>query len=297
MKKLPVIILTFFTCFGLIFCDNASKAHDSKQEDKGKKKKDKKVVVSERVQILDKWDMPAILKEVSGIAYLGPNRFACVQDEAGTIFIYNTATSQIEKQVSFGSAGDYEGIAVTGKTAYVVSSDGKLYEIENLEQDKPDVKTYTTSLTSEQNIEGLCYDKKQNRLLLAIKGADANDPDNKGIYAFDLQSKKLKSEPVYKINLNDPAFARLSSKKTNANMQPSEINVHPVSGDIYLTEATKPKLLILENSGKIKNLLMLNPKEFSQPEGLTFSPNGDLFISNEGKKEAGNIVKVKIPNS
>ncbi|MDQ3290989.1 MAG: hypothetical protein M3Q05_06825, partial [Bacteroidota bacterium] len=142
---------------------------------------------------------------------------------------------------------------------------------------------------------GLCYDKKENRLLLAIKGAEANNPGYKGIYAFDLQSQKLKSEPVYKINLSDPAFASLSSKKTNAHMQPSEINVHPVTGDIYVTEATKPKLLILDNSGKIKDLLILSPSEFSQPEGLTFSPNGDIFISNEGKKEPGNILKVKIP--
>ncbi|QMU29344.1 SdiA-regulated domain-containing protein [Adhaeribacter radiodurans] len=252
------------------------------------------MAASSNVQVTDKWDMPAILKEVSGIAYLGPDRFACVQDEAGIIFIYNTATSSIEKQITFGGSGDYEGITITGKSAYVVSSDGKLYEIEDLEQDEPNVKTYATSLTAEQNVEGLCYDKKQNRLLLAIKGAEVNDPDNKGIYAFDLQSKKLNSEPVYKINLRDPVFARLSSKKTNAIMQPSEINVHPVTGDIYVTEATKPKLLILDNSGEIKNLLILNSSEFSQPEGLTFSPTGDLFISNEGKKEAGNILKVEI---
>ncbi|PSR52316.1 hypothetical protein AHMF7605_01655 [Adhaeribacter arboris] len=294
MKKLFVLLLTFCTCFGLIFCENASKAHDSKQ-DKGKKKKDKRVAASSEVQILDKWDMPAVLKEVSGIAYLGPNRFACVQDEAGTIFIYNTATSQIEKQIPFGGSGDYEGITVTGESAYVVSSDGKLYEIADLEQDKPKVKTYVTSLTAEQNVEGLCYDKKQNRLLLAIKGSEINDPNFKGIYAFDLASKKLKSEPIYKIDLRDPTFASISSKKPNAHMQPSEINVHPVTGDIYLTEATKPKLLILDNSGKIKNLLILNTAEFSQPEGLTFSPTGDLFISNEGKKEAGNILKVKLP--
>ncbi|MDQ3290507.1 MAG: SdiA-regulated domain-containing protein, partial [Bacteroidota bacterium] len=164
MKKLPVILLTLFTCFGLIFCDNASKAHDSNQ-DKGKKKKDKKAAVSSGVQILEKWDMPAVLKEVSGIAYLGPNRFACVQDEAGTVFIYNTANSKIEKEIPFGGSGDYEGITVTGKSAYVVSSNGTLYEIEDLEQDKPKVKTYSTSLTAEQNVEGLCYDKKGNRLL------------------------------------------------------------------------------------------------------------------------------------
>ncbi len=281
------------TCFGLIFCDNASKAHEKKQ-DKGKKKKANKAAISSGVQVLDNWAMPAILKEVSGIAYLAPNRFACVQDEAGIVFIYNTATAKIEKQVPFAGSGDYEGIAIAGKTAYVISSNGKLYEIANLERTSPEVKTYTTSLTVEQNVEGLSYDQKQNRLLVAIKGAEAGGSDYKGIYAFDLQSKKLNPEPVYKINLLDPTFAELNTKKENAVMQPSEINVHPVTGDIYVTEATKPKLLILDGSGKIKTLLILSPSEFAQPEGLTFSPSGDLYISNEGKKEAGNILRVKI---
>ena len=157
------------------------------------------------------------------------------------------------------------------------------------------VKTYSTSLTAEQNIEGLCFDKKQNRLLLAIKGSEPSSPDYKGIYAFDLNSKKLNKEPVYRINLLDPAFANVNAKKENALMQPSEINVHPVTGDIYVTEATKPKLLILDNTGKIKTLLTLSSSDFSQPEGISFSPAGDLFISNEGKKSPGNILQVKIP--
>lgn len=295
MKKLHTFIFLLFMSFGLIFCDNASKA-DEKQ-DKGKKKKAKKEEVSSsNVEVVEKWSMPGVLKEVSGIAYLSPNRFACVQDETGIIFIYNTNTNEIEDEVDFASSGDYEGITVAGKAAYVVRSDGKLFEIPDLLGNSSlPVKTYSTPLTAEQNVEGLCYDKKQNRLLLVIKGSEPNDPDTKGIYAFDLKSKKLNPEPVYKINLRDPAFADLKTKKENAIMQPSEINVHPQTDDIYITEATKPKLLILDSSGKIKTLLTLSSSEFSQPEGITFSPDGDLFISNEGKKEAGNILQVKIP--
>jgi uncharacterized protein YjiK len=294
MKKVPVAILLLFTSIGLVFCDNASKA-DGKQE-KNKKKKSEKEEVAASVQIVNKWNMPAVLQEVSGIAYLGPNRFACVQDEAGIVFIYNTATKEIEDEVDFASSGDYEGIAVAGKAAYVARSDGKLFEIPDLQGNTAlPVKTYSTTLTAEQNVEGLCYDKKQNRLLLAIKGSEPTNPDYKGIYAFDLKTKKLNPDPVYRVDLRDPVFAQIKAKKENALMQPSEINVHPQTGDIYLTEATKPKLLLLDKAGKIKNLLPLNSKTFSQPEGIAFSPDGDLFISNEGKKEAGNILQVKMP--
>ena len=34
--------------------------------------------------------------------------------------------------------------------------------------------------------------------------------------------------------------------------------------------------------------------EFQQAEGITFTPQGDLYISNEGKKVASNILKVEV---
>lgn len=293
MRQIRILVILTLMVSCLSFCDNATNANEQKQ-DKGKKKKDKKEAASNEVQVVDKWEMPEILKEVSGIAYLSPNRFACVQDETGTVFIYNTQSAKIEKEIPFAGAGDYEGLAIVNKAAYVVQSDGKITEISDIEKAKPEVKTYTTSLTAEQNIEGICYDKKQNRLLLAIKGAEAAGENFKGIYAFDLQSKKLAENPVIKIDLTDTAFKEFSGKKLTNAIQPSEINVHPLTGDIYLTEATKPKILILNSDGKIKNLYHLPSSEFSQPEGIAFSPQGELFISNEGKKESGNILKVKI---
>ena len=298
MNRNKLLLLIIFLISGLTCCENASSGKEQQQE-KGKKKKDKdkkEEVVSSEVEVINKWEMPEVLKEVSGIAFLGPNRFACVQDETGTVFIYNTADAKIIKEIPFGGAGDYEGIAVVGKTAYVVQSDGNIIEVNNIETTSPQVKTYGTSLTADQNVEGLCYDKKHNRLLLAIKGAEAEEQNFKGIYGFDLQSKKLQPEPVLKIDLTDAVFSGSKGKKLSNAMQPSEINVHPVTGDIYLTEATKPKILILDEKGKIKSLFHLSGSEFSQPEGIAFSPQGDLFISNEGKKESGNILQVKIAN-
>jgi hypothetical protein len=35
----------------------------------------------------------------------------------------------------------------------------------------------------------------------------------------------------------------------------------------------------------------LNPDLFNQPEGITFMKNGDLFISNEGKKKSPTLVR------
>ena len=75
---------------------------------------------------------------------------------------------------------------------------------------------------------------------------------------------------------------------------PSEIAIHPVTNEIYITDGRNPKLLILDASGAIKKLYQLNKNEFSQPEGLTFKPDGEMLIANEGVKQPGNILTVKV---
>jgi uncharacterized protein YjiK len=300
MKNIKTIGCGLFLTFFLFFCD-ASKADQSRQHSyKTENKKDKKgknkkeEAPSPAIEVVKKWDLPKILQEISAVAYLGNNRFACVQDEAGAIFIYNTASEKIEKQVTFGSAGDYEGLALVGKTAYIARSDGKLFEVENIDAPTPQVKTYTTALTAAHNVEGLAFDRQRHRLLLAIKGVETGQKNYKGIYSFDLKSKKLSATPVLKIQLTDPALSQQSGKNLQNALQPSEIAIHPATGDIYLTEATNPQLLVLNADGTIRSRHKLNRRQFTQPEGIAFAPGGELYISNEGKKARGNILQVNI---
>lgn len=241
------------------------------------------------------WELPSVLKEVSGIAYIDENRFACIQDEDGVIFIFNKSTSEVEKEIKFAGGGDYEGIAIAGETAYVIQSDGVLFEIEGWQNEDPKITEHKTAL-DDHDVEGLCYDQKNNRLLLAIKRNDAGEDEYKGIYGFDLSTKKLITDPVFSINLKDARFNNVAGKKKGG-IQPSEINIHPKTGDIYITEGKDPKLLILDSKGEIKSLQKLNKKYFSQAEGIAFSPDGKLFISNEGGKDAGNILEVTLNTS
>ncbi len=246
------------------------------------------------ITIVKKWDMPKDLTEISGLSYIDGQRFACVQDELGKIFIYNVTSSSVEKEISFGAAGDYEGLAVVGETIWVLRADGKLFEVSNMNAAKPSVKEYSTHLTMKQDPEGLCYDKKNNRLLVVIKGADPATDNYKGIYAFDLNSKEMDQQPVFKIDLQNKVFGNGSDKKKRNTINPSDISIHPVSGDMYIIDGRNPQLLIIDARGNIKKLYGLNSKDFSQPEGITFNPAGDLFITNEGAKQPGNILQVKI---
>ncbi|MDQ3278992.1 MAG: SdiA-regulated domain-containing protein [Bacteroidota bacterium] len=246
----------------------------------------------EGIQIAQKWEMPSVLKEISGIAYIDSERMACIQDEQGVIYIYNRGKAQIEKEIPFAEPGDFEDITLVGETAWVVRADGKLFEVD-MRSSKPAAKQHSTPLTVKHNVEGLAYDKAHNRLLLAIKEDEPKGSDYKGIYGFDLATKKMLKEPVYKIDLQHEVFAGEKGKKAKG-IKPSAIAIHPATGNLYITDGPRAHLLVMDGAGKIKDLLKLG-KAFEQPEGLSFGPGGELYISNEGNKGPGNILQVILP--
>jgi len=243
------------------------------------------------VSVLQKWELPDELKEVSGIAYLDDQRFACIQDEDGIIFIFNTASGKIEKKISFAGPGDYEGITLKGNTAFVVRADGRIYEVD-MNVGERSTKEYKTFLTEEQNVEGLFYERSKDRLLLAIKGDEPGTKDYKGVYAFDLSSKTLLEEPVFKIDSKTGSSKKAGGKKQKSVM-PSEIAIHPITNKIYITDGPAAKLLVMDPSGKFEQSYQLG-NEFAQAEGITFNLKGEVFISNEGTKQAANILKVSL---
>jgi uncharacterized protein YjiK len=249
------------------------------------------------VTIIKKWDLPKELAEISGLSYVDDQRMACVQDESGKVYIYNIHDHKIEKEIAFAQAGDFEGIAVVDKTAWILRADGVLFEVSNMDASKPAVKQYPTHLTADQNCEGLCYDKINERLLVTIKDSDPNSTDYKGIYSFDLKNRRMAKDPVVKIDLQHEVFTSTSTGKKNKKekgIKPSAIAVNPTNQYLYITDGPKSRLLLTDSKGEIKKLVQLDTKQFAQPEGITFNNKGELYISNEGPSEPGNILKVTV---
>lgn len=285
---LLIAIIIRFSNWPGVFSKN--KSNDKEQSGKKNPNEEKR---SFSIKVHTTWLLPKELIEISGISWISDDRFACVQDELGKVYIYNTLTAKIEKEIPFGEPGDYEGIAIAGETIYVLQANGTIIEIENYDSAKPLEKKYKTQLTKKQDCESMAYDQKNNRLLIAIKAEESDNASYKGIYAFNLKTKEMAVKPVYRIDLNHQIFNGEKSKKKT--IQPSDMAIHPLSGDIYIIEATtKPKLLILNASGSIRSLHDLPGSDFPQPEGITFSPEGKMYISNEGKNKPGNIIEVQL---
>ncbi len=296
IKIIAIIVIPLVIAALVRFTTMDTKDKSGKKSDKDEKldilNTDKKTDAN----VMISWLLPESLKEVSGISWVDADHFACVQDELGKVFIFNIRKNKIDQEIPFGPNGDYEGIAVVGTTIYVLRADGVLFGIENYSGNNRSVKMYKTLLTNKQDSESLAFDKKNNRLLIAVKADDPASEDYKGIYAFDLKTKAMAGVPVYKIDLKHEIFEDIGKGKAKNAISPSDMDIHPLNGNIYILEGTKPKLLIMSPAGKMLSLYKLDDDVFKQPEGLTFSPDGKLYISNEGNKQEGNILQVELLN-
>lgn len=251
--------------------------------------------------------LPEILHEISGLTYVDSQSFACIQDEKGILFIYNWKDKQIENQYSFNIDGDYEGITRVGKTIYVLRSDGTLFEILDYESGNFRLNSYVTGIPANNN-EGLCYDPDHNRLLIACKGKIEKGPelkDKRVIYGFDLQAKTMGKNPVFDFDLQTiKGFAigqqinlPTRSKKKGAVVEPvikfmtSDIGIHPVTKKLFLLSAADHLLFIFKGNGTLEHIEQLNPELFNKAEGITFLPDGDMLITNEGQDKRPTLLQ------
>jgi len=251
--------------------------------------------------------LPKILHEISGITAIDSINFACIQDEIGVIFIFNSKRNEITKELPFHVEGDYEGIAKTDSSLFILRSDGVLFETRLSNDSASVVNIYETPIPADNN-EGLCYDEANNRLLIACKGKVGKGKefkDQRFIYAFDLQTRSLSDEPVIRLDVNELiAFAidqgivlDQKKKKSNANyvlkFRPSAIGIHPLNHKLFLLSAVDHMLFIFDENGKIEHIERLDEQTYNKAEGIAFFENGDLLITNEGQNKKPSIICLK----
>jgi len=238
-----------------------------------------------------KHQLPFILSEISGLTYFEDSKIATVQDEVGKIFIYDLERKEITQTISFAKKGDYESIEWVIDKFYVAQSNGYLYKI-SLDETEANNKI-KTKLDSKNNIEGLAYDKTTNSLLLACKGSpDFGKKEYKGkaVYEFNLAKEKLIDKPRFLITKKDiKETAGIEVK----DISPSAIAQNPISNNFYILSHTGKLLIIITQDGNVKSVFKLNPNIFNQPEGICFSIDGTLYISNESRGITATLLEFK----
>lgn len=239
--------------------------------------------------------LPDQLREVSGLAWAGNDEILAIQDEDGIVFSYDIKKRDIIKKTKFGKPLDYEGIAKTEDNVYVLEMDGDIFEIDTLSGPEVESNKYETELNYKQNAEGICYDPKDNRLLIALKDhrEEGNPEQGEGyrrlIYAFDVQDRTLSTNPV--LWIDELELGRMIYQKEKSyEFKPSGIAVHPQNGYIYVVAAVGRLLLVMDRNSRILYAERLDASLFPQPEGIAFADDGRLFLSSEGRGGRGRLM-------
>jgi uncharacterized protein YjiK len=239
------------------------------------------------------------LREISGIAYIDKDQAIAIQDEHAVLYYLSLEDGAISDSIIFGEDGDYEGIAVNDENIFVLRSDGYIFIIPKNPEDHSKIKKVNTFLDNRYDCEGICYNPLTKNLLISCKEnpEDAVEP-LRNIYNFSLQSEMIEKNPLFNIRLSDikkyldnatensetDELKEYFEDATEDFYYPSDIAVHPKSGDIYICSAKSISILmVIGQDGKLKDMQLIPEEVLPQTEGISFKPNGDLILCSEGK--------------
>lgn len=288
--------------------DNISAVHSGPDDDDpyAEERLEKDWVLPYRLdRPTEKFKLPSKLDEISGLTVTsGGQRLLTINDEKGVIYFINKDNGKIEEEFKFAKKGDYEGIEMVGDDVFVVKANGDIYAVENLGTENQRTEIFKTRLNSDNDVEGLAYDEKKHRLLLACKRYPGPGFEGqRAIYGFELMPEKLDEEPAFLIHSNDISkyfsmegvdqrlLEIFTPKAAAKDFAPSAVALHPITGDLYIISGPSRILLVMTQDGDIRHMERLDKGLFPQAEGICFERDGTLYISTEGKGRRGRIFR------
>ena len=223
-------------------------------------------------------NLPQSLDEISGIAYYPKDTsvFAII-DEDGLMFKVSLNRPEEVKEWRFDKQRDFEDIVYLDSTFYVMVSNGDIDKI-TFNGDKMAVAKVDFPNASKKvnEFESLYYSADSNKLILLCKQCEDDKKSTLSSYFFSDSAHQF---VTYRTMETEQLFQKIGSKKEK--IKPSAAAVNPVTKELYVLCSVNKILFIQDAQGKIKEVVKLDPVLYKQPEGMAFTPTGDLIISNE----------------
>jgi len=266
------------------------------------------VVLSEENRISN-FKLPNKLSEISGLAVTNDNRIFTHNDEKSIVYQLDYNSGKILKSFTVGKKTqkeDFEGIAFANGLFYLVTSKGDLYEFsEGDDNEEVKYEKYKTHLNADNDVEGLCYDPNNNSLLLACKGNPGKKiKGNRTVYEFSLDEKKLKKNPRFILpvkdimeNYNSDFNSKLGEffLIKDDTFAPSGIEYNPSTDNFFVLSFKGRMIVEISKTGKILKQYFLDSKEHRQPEGITFTKDNKLVISDESAGKKATLTVYNLP--
>jgi hypothetical protein len=239
------------------------------------------------------YKMPTILDEISGVFYYPKDSsIFAIQDEKGWLFKIRLRTPLEIERWKFSNSGDYEDLSLVDSTFYVLKSKGFIEKFEFSSADSISLQSFKVPGEEKKEFETLFYDSALHQLILICKNCEDDKKKEVSSWAFDPLTDSFSSS--FSIQ-TEKIREQLNDEKLK--LKPSAAAIHPLTGELYILASVNKALVILNKDHSVKNSYKINPALFKQPEGLTFTPKGDLIISNEAaERGAADILFFKYNN-
>jgi uncharacterized protein YjiK len=224
------------------------------------------------------------LNEISGIFYsVEDSSLLAISDSKEKVFQIDLRNRKLkdytDKVINPGS--DIEDIVKLDTSLYLLMSKGTLVEVPKNATDTSSVKTYDLGLAGTNDFETLYYDPSANGLVLLCKTcAHEKGTGVRTAFRFDLRTKTFDNNALYTISRGQ---VKNILKNADAKFEPSAAAIHPISRRLFILSSAGNILVVADTRGQVIEAYDLNPDLFPQAEGIAFAPNGDMYISNEGK--------------
>lgn len=222
--------------------------------------------------------LPLELDEISGVVYYAKDTSVlAINDEHGFLYkIFLNHPADIQRW-KFSKGADFEEVALLDSTFYVLVSNGDIIAFRFITADSMYLEKYKFPFGKGNEFEILYHDPTINKLVIICKDCEYDKKKRLSTFTFDPATRQY-SEHTFSVDVGKIA-ALLGEKKMR--FKPSAANINPVTGDLYLVSAVNNVLAITDKAGNAKAAYRIDNGFFKQPEGLTFTPNGTMIISNE----------------
>ncbi len=222
-------------------------------------------------------DLPVYLDELSGLAYYPKDTSVFgVIDEDGILFKIPIMNPSKTSEWVFDKQRDFEDLILIDSTFYALVSNGDVVTI-NFNGDSIATKKSEFSASSGKKtneFETMYVDA--GKIVIMCKECEDDKKSKISSYVFD--PVNLTYTEHITIDMA-PIAKKMDDKKLALKASAGAIN--PITKELYLISSIEKVIVILDTAGTFKELYKLNPKIYKQPEGISFTPAGDLIISNE----------------
>lgn len=233
------------------------------------------------------------LNEISGICFSAQDTsLLAVSDSKEKVYQIDLVKKKLRDYTDkvVESNSDLEDIVKVNNSLFLLMSKGKLVEVTK-NGDSADVKTYDLGLSGSNDFETLYYDPTADGLVLLCKTcAREKGTGVRTTFRFSLRTRTFDSSAFFTISRQE---VKNLLKNDDAKFEPSAAAIHPLSKKLYILSSAGKLLVITDTRGQVAEAYDLNPDLFPQAEGIAFAPNGDMYITNEGK--FGNPTLLRFP--